>query len=302
MNLSVVILTFNSERTIGETIRAAALVSDDIHVVDSFSSDATCAAARQLGAHLVQHEFLTYAAQRNWAIENLPLKHDWELHLDADEHLSDTLVAELNRLRPEEMPGGLAGYHVARLVRFLGRPIRHGGMFPIWHLRLFRRGAGRCEDREYDQHFIVSGPTGKLRGWIVDDIRMPLSEWIVRHNRWSDAEVRNLLNRAPGSLQVRPDLFGSPVQRKRYLRKVYGRFPLFSRAFLLFFYRYILRGGFLDGKEGAVFFVLQTLWFRFLVDAKLFEQTLGSAATTADTACIAETPRSLISGGPAGDR
>lgn len=294
MKASIIILTYNSEVTISDTIRAAALVSDDIHVVDSFSSDATCVAARQLGTHLVQHEFRNYADQRNWAIENLPLRYDWELHLDADELLSDTLVAELNRLRPEEMPGDLVGYHVARLVRFLGRPIRHGGMFPIWHLRLFRRGAGRCEDREYDQHFIVSGPTGKVRGWIVDDIRMPLSEWVVRHNRWSDAEVSNLLSRASDSGQVRPDLFGSPVQRKRYLRIVYGLFPLFSRAFLLFFYRYLLRGGFLDGKEGAVFFVLQTLWFRFLVDAKLFEQSLGRATTATDTTCLAKTPRSLL--------
>jgi glycosyltransferase involved in cell wall biosynthesis len=259
-----------------DTIRAAALVSDDIHVVDSFSSDATCASARQLGAHLVQHEFRNYAAQRNWAIANLPLKYDWELHLDADEHLSDTLVAELNRLRPEQMPGDFVGYHVARLVRFLGRPIRHGGMFPIWHMRLFRRGAGRCERREYDQHFVVNGPTGKLRGWLIDDYRSPLTEWVQRHNKWSDAEVRELTSDPTGRFLIEPSLFGSPLERKRYLRRAYQRLPRFARAFLLFGYRYFLRLGFLDGKEGLVFFVLQTLWFRFLVDAKLLERELLS--------------------------
>jgi glycosyltransferase involved in cell wall biosynthesis len=150
MNLSVVILTFNSERTIGATLRSAATVSSDIHVVDSFSSDGTSDIARQFGAAVVTHPFVNYAAQRNWAIEHLPLRGEWELHLDADERLSDDLAFALRRISANA--NQIAGYHVARLVRFMGRPIRHGGMFPIWHMRCFRRGTARCESREYDQH------------------------------------------------------------------------------------------------------------------------------------------------------
>jgi len=275
--VSVVILTFNSEATIVNTIAAARRVSDDIHIVDSFSSDRTCTLAREHMAKVCTHEFINYAAQRNWAIDNLRLKYEWELHLDADEQMSDDLATELQTLFDRGVPASINGYFVSRLVRFFGRDIRHGGMFPIWHLRLFRRGHGRCEAREYDQHFIVNGATSKLQGPIIDDIRMSLSEWVNRHNHWSDAEVRELLRAdATTAREIVPHLFGSPIERKRYFRSLYYRSPLLVRAFALFVYRYILRAGFLDGKEGAIFFTLQAFSYRFLVDAKLYECSLAN--------------------------
>ena len=280
MNLSVIILTYNSEATLGNTLEAASRVSDDIHVVDSYSADGTQAIAASYEARFIQRAFENYADQRNWAIDKLPLKYDWELHLDADEQLSDELITEILDLKSAWTPAGLNGYHVARLVRFLGRPIRHGGMFPIWHMRLFRHGLGRCEEREYDQHFVVRGPTAHLRGPIIDDIRISLGEWVNRHNRWSEREVRDLLRKGNGELAIRPRLFGSPIERKRYLKALYNRLPCFSRAWFLFFYRYCFRLGFLDGKEGAIFFALQTFWYRFLVDGKLFEKSLAGDSAT----------------------
>lgn len=268
--ISVVILTFNSENSIAETIGSAAQISSDIHVVDSFSHDSTCEIARAFGANLVQHPFVNYSSQRNWAIDNLPLRNEWELHLDADEQLSDGLIAELKELSLRE--SGYVGFHIARLVRFMGRPIRHGGMFPIWHMRLFRRGYGRCESREYDQHFVVTGRSGRLRGCLIDDHRSSLSEWIQCHNKWSDAELRELSKVGGGRVLIEPNLLGTPLERKRYFKQVYQSFPVLGRAFLLFGYRYFVRLGFLDGREGLIFFVLQTFWFRFLIDAKLFEQ------------------------------
>lgn len=145
-------------------------------------------------------------------------------------------------------------------------------MSPTWHLRLFRTGSGRCEDRKYDQHFLLkTGTSGRLPGTMIDDIRMPLSEWTARHNRWSDGEVAEL-NAAETSGRVVPDLRGNPAEQKRFLRKQYDRMPLFVRPFALFIYRYFFRLGFLDGTEGMIFWVLQTFWFRFLVDAKIWEQ------------------------------
>jgi hypothetical protein len=162
-----------------------------------------------------------------------------------------------------------------RLVHFLGGPIRHGGMYPIWHLRLFRRGKGRCEDRRYDQHFYVTGRTARLSHPMIDDIRMSLGEWTLRHARWAAAEVAEQL--APSSGAVIAGRVGSdPVQQKRALRGAYDRAPPFLRAFALFFYRYVLRLGFLDGKRGLIFFVLQTFWFRFLIDAELHERRLAA--------------------------
>lgn len=272
MSISVIILTFNSKETIAATLESACKVSDDIHIVDSFSTDKTLEIARRYGANIVQHEFESYGTQRNWAIKNLSLKHDWELHLDADERLSKDLVEELNRFK-SSLPDNVNGLHIPRLVHFLGHPIRHGGMFPIWHMRLFRHGFGRCESRQYDQHFYVNGLTSRLSQPMIDDHRMSLSEWVARHNRWADAEVDELLNLGTTEV-ITGNLSGTPVEKKRALHGLYNSLPLFIRPFLLFLYRYVFRLGFLDGREGLIFFVLQTFWFRFLVDAKLFERRL----------------------------
>jgi glycosyltransferase involved in cell wall biosynthesis len=269
LKISVVILTFNSELALDETLQRAAQVSDDIWIIDSFSKDRTIEIARQYNAHVVQHEFLNYSAQRNWAIDNLKFKYGWQLHLDSDEKLSDDLIEEIKQLEP---PENVSGYYISRLVYFLGRPIHHGGMYPIWHMRLFRAGKGRCENRRYDQHFQVVGKTDKLSAPMIDDQRMPLSEWTIRHNRWSDMEVDEKLQ--PSVDSIRGNFYGNPVEKKRVSKEAYYHVPLFLRAFLLFIYRYIFRLGFLDGKEGLIFFTLQTFWFRFLVDAKIFEQKL----------------------------
>ena len=269
MRPTVILLSFNSEDTLDATLASAKRVSDEIFVVNSFSKDRTVELARSLGATVVQHEFEHYGAQRNWAIDNLPITKPWQLHLDADEWMDDRLVAAILALpnEPEH-----AGYFLPRYLRFLGRILRHGGMSPTWHLRLFQGGAGRCEDRKYDQHYLLSsGSSGQLQGAMVDDIRMPLTEWIARHNRWADGEVAELNSRETAG-RLKPDACGNPAERKRYLRQKYDRMPLFVRPLALFIYRYVFRLGFLDGTEGLIFWVLQTFWFRFLVDAKIWEQ------------------------------
>ena len=273
MRPSIVLLSFNSEDTLGATLRCARLVSDEIFVVDSYSKDGTVELARSWGATVVQHPFEHYGAQRNWAIDNLGIARPWQLHLDADELMDNDLVAAIQAL-PEEPE--YAGYFLPRYVRFLGRVMRHGGMSPTWHLRLFQTGNGRCEDRKYDQHFILkSGTSGRLRGTMVDDIRMPLSEWTMRHNRWADGEVAELDSKETAG-RLQPDMRGNPAQRKRFLRQKYDQLPLFIRPFALFAYRYFFRLGFLDGTAGLIFWVLQTFWFRFLVDAKIWEKRQAS--------------------------
>lgn len=270
MKPSIVILTFNSESSITDTLQSVASLSDDIHIVDSFSTDRTLELARAFGTNIVQHPFENYGAQRNWAIDSLPLKYPWQLHLDSDERLSPELYHEIASLSED---AAFNGFFLPRMMTFLGRPIRHGGLCPTWHMRLFRSGVGRCEARLYDQHFYVTqAPTAQLKGIMIDDLRMSLAEWTTRHNRWSSAEVAELSEQQnEGRVQGR--LAGTPVERKRYLRGFYNRTPLFVRPFALFFYRYFIRLGFLDGAEGFIFYVLQTFWFRFLVDAKFFENS-----------------------------
>jgi glycosyltransferase involved in cell wall biosynthesis len=276
MRPSVIILTFNSEATLPQTLASIRDVSDDVYIVDSFSTDRTLEVARPFGAQVFQHPFESYGAQRNWAIDNMPVRYGWQLHLDADERLTPELAREIVALEESAEAGG---YLLPRMLKFLGRILKHGGMSPTWHLRLFRNGYGRCEDRKYDQHFyLLQGKSVALKGQMIDDVRMTLSEWTARHNRWADAEVDQILAGAKGE-SVRPDLLGNAIEKRRYYRKLYTAAPLFVRPFLLFFYRFFFRLGFLDGVPGLVFWVLQTFWFRFLVDAKIWERrhVLGTA-------------------------
>jgi glycosyltransferase involved in cell wall biosynthesis len=259
-------------------------LSDDVHIVDSFSNDRTLDIARSFGAKISQHAFENYGAQRNWAISSLTLKYDWQLHLDADERLTPELRHEIMELKEG---AEISGFYLPRMMYFLGHPIRHGGLSPTWHMRLFKSGLGKCETRKYDQHFyLTSGKTSQLEGFMLDDVRMSLSEWTQRHNRWSDAEVEEQNAESSGGLVI-GKMRGNPVEKKRFLRGLYGKCPPFTRAFLLFFYRYIIRLGFLDGSAGFVFYVLQTFWFRFLIDSKLFERR---QARSVDEHCTTVSP------------
>ena len=286
MKPSVIILTFNSADSLPATLASVAALSDDIHIVDSGSTDATLDIARAANAHILNHPFTNYGTQRNWAIDSIAPRYSWQLHLDADERLTPKLRAQILALPESPLVNNLPaeGFFLPRYLQFMGRLLRHN-LAPTWHMRLFLNGAGRCEQREYDQHFLCSGLTARLTHAMIDDIRMPLTEWTHRHNRWADAEVREILRQrearrqsqsSPGQPkldQVQPSLLGNSIQRKRALRAYYDNFPLFVRPFALFLYRYLLMGGFLDGTEGLIFCILQTLWFRFLIDAKLYEAT-----------------------------
>jgi glycosyltransferase involved in cell wall biosynthesis len=270
--LSVVVLTFNSALTVGATLASAARVSSDLHVVDSGSTDSTLEIAGRAGAQIVHHPFDNYAASRNWAIDALPLRGAWELHLDADERLSDALIEEIARLMCAP-PDGIDGYFLPRLTRFRGQAIRHGDMYPIWHMRLFRRGRGRCEARRYDQHFYVAGATARIEEPMIDDVRMSYGEFMARHRRWARAEAEEVIAPAAGAIAARAD--GNPVERQRHRRAGYYRAPLFLRAIGLFLYRYLWRLGFLDGAQGLVYYALQTLWYRWIVDTEILKRRLG---------------------------
>lgn len=278
MKPSVVILTFNSEATLPATLQRALLVSQDIVVLDSGSCDGTRRIAAAAGAAVFQHDFRSYGEQRNWAIDALRLRSAWHLHLDADEYLDDNLIAEIQALSEDTHHNG---FLIARYLTFLGRTLRHGGMSPTWHLRLFRVGCGRCELRQYDQHFyLLSGTMARLKGSMIDDIRMSLSEWTARHNRWSDAEVAEATSKVTTPAPIQPQRTGNPIEQKRYWRSRYNHLPLLTRPFALFCYRYFICLGFLDGKEGFIFWTLQTFWFRFLIDAKIVEEEKKEALTT----------------------
>jgi glycosyltransferase involved in cell wall biosynthesis len=282
--LAVIILTKNEEANLPAALASLEGLDAEVFVVDSGSEDRTLEIAREAGCRVAEHPWENYARQRNWALENLPLESAWVLNLDADERLTPELAREIAAL-VADAPAGVDGYMLRKRTYFLGRWMRRGGHYPAWHLRLFRRGKGRCEDRLYDQHFVLTEPgaqAGRLQGDYIDILASSLTSWTERHNRWATLEAREILAQRRGASdatdsatgqRVRGSLTGNPIQRRRWLREsFYQRFPLFVRPILYFFYRYFLRLGFLDGREGLVFHVLQGFWFRFLVDAKVFEE------------------------------
>jgi glycosyltransferase involved in cell wall biosynthesis len=268
--LAVVVLTYNEEANLPSCLGSLQGLEGSVFVVDSGSTDRTVEIARSFGATVISHPFENYAIQRNWAQSFLPSNAPWILHLDADERLTGELVAEINKTLSGPLTG-VDGFLLRKRTLFLGRWIRHGGHYPSYHLRLFRRDKGQCEERLYDQHFITSGTIKRLKNDYLDVICADLSTWTLRHRRWAELEAEQLINPDSGD-EVIPDVFGNPIQRKRWFKSVYSQCPLFFRPFAYWSYRYIFRVGFLDGKEGLVFHFLQGFWFRFLVDALVFEQ------------------------------
>lgn len=243
-------------------------------VVDSGSRDDTIALAKAAGARVLENPWINYATQFNWALDQLPQGTDWVLRLDADEVITPDLAKEIAQ-NLHTLPQAIEGVYVSRRMTFLGRRIRWGGVFPIRVLRLFRHTKGRCENRWMDEHIQVSGDTAEFKGALIDDNTNQLSWWIAKHNDYANREVVDLLNLEHGFMPLETVARLKGAQQtgvKRWIKEhIYAHLPGGARAFAYFFYRYVIRLGFLDGKEGTAFHVLQGFWYRFLVDAKLFE-------------------------------
>ena len=271
--ISVIVLTFNSSASIQRTLDRVREISDDIHAVDSYSKDDTVEILERNGVKVVQRPFKNYSDQRNWAIDNLPLKYDWQMHVDADEELESELVQAISALDLVTVP--VDGFIVGRKIVFLGKVLRFGGIAKTWHYRLFRNGFGRCEDRLYDQHFVASGRTRTIDAFMLDHQEDTIAEWTARHNRWSDMEAMEVAGADDvANGQIQPKFGGTPIERARANKGLYYRLPLFVRATAYFLFRYICLLGFADGTKGLIYNVLQAFWFRFLVDAKIYETGL----------------------------
>jgi glycosyltransferase involved in cell wall biosynthesis len=270
-SLSVVVLTFNEERNLPACLESVAGLAAQVFVVDSGSTDRTISIAESMGATVVVHRFESHARQWQWALSTLPLRSDWVLALDADQALMPALRDEIaHNISTWNHPEAPKGAYICRRQIFRGRWIRHGGYYPKYLLKLFRRHAVTLDDTDLvDHHFIVKGPTAILDHDMVEDNRneRSISVWIDKHNRYAVRQAREEQARwvdAAEPPRGRP--FGTPDERALFLKSVWNQLPLFVRPVGYFFYRYVVRLGFLDGKEGFVFHYMQAFWYRLLVD------------------------------------
>lgn len=265
--IAAIVLTKDEERDLPECLQSLQGVASEVYVVDSGSTDGTHQVAKRYGATLIEHPFENQARQLNWALDNIAIKANWVLRIDADERVSPDLTRQLLRILPD-LPLDVTGIEVSRRISFLGRKMRFGDTYPVWLLRLWRNGAGCCEDRWMDEYIqLNTGRTLRARGDLLHYIPKNLSEWTAKHNWYATRECTDI--QANGKIE--------PAEESKGFRRVvkqsaYLRLPLFYRAFAYWFYRYVFKLGFLDGKEGMIYHFLQGFWYRFLVDAKLYEQ------------------------------
>lgn len=274
-DISVVILTYNEELHIERCINSLLPFAKEIFLVDSFSTDKTVEIAQNLGAEVFQNPWPNnHAIQFNWGLENCPISTKWIMRMDADEYvlpeLSYEIIEKLATLKEDEN-----GIFLKRRVYFLGKWIKNGGYYPTWLLRIWKFKEGYCENRLVHESFILKkGKTIHFKNDIVDHNLNNLTWWTTKHNTYATKEAVDLLNNIYTFMnydEVEPKLFGSQIQRKRWLKLRYAKLPLFLRPFLYFHFRYIFQGGFLDGRAGFIWHFLQGLWYRFLVDAKINE-------------------------------
>jgi glycosyltransferase involved in cell wall biosynthesis len=272
LSISTIILTYNETANLAICLESLTGWVEEIFVVDSGSTDNTLEIAARYGAKAVHHPWKTYAKQFNWALDELPMTGEWVMRMDADERvmpdLRDELLAKLPNLSTD-----VTGLYLKRRVYFMGRWIRHGGYYPTWLLRIFRRDIGRCEARHMDEHIVLSGgQTLRLENDIIDENHKGLTFWTNKHEGYAKREAKDLVGEEEGDVLIKPTLRGSQAERKRWVKtRLYARLPLFWRAWLYFLVRYIFQFGFLDGRKGLAFHFLQACWYRFYVDAKILE-------------------------------
>ena len=267
-SVAVIILTFNEEKNLPHALGSVCGWANQVFVLDSFSTDRTLEVAKRFPCEIAQHRFESYGKQRNAALNLMPIEAEWVFFLDADERMTPKLKTEIDAVlagSPREN-----GFFVRFRLMWMGRWVRRG-YYPTWILRLFRRAKARCEDRSVNEHMVIEGEVGRLFGDIIHEDHNGLGRWVEKHNRYATREAAALLsNEDDGELDV--SLWGSQAERKRWVKlRVWNRLPPLVRPMMYFSYRYILRGGILDGSAGFSFHFMQALWFQTLIDMKFLE-------------------------------
>jgi glycosyltransferase involved in cell wall biosynthesis len=264
--VSVLILTLNEERNLGECIESCRW-SDDIVVFDSLSEDRTVAIAREMGARVAQRRFDNYAGQRNAALTTVDYKHPWVLMVDADERVPADLSAEILETVAAAGPQA-AMYRMRRKDYFMGTWLRRSSGYPTWFGRLVRLGRIRVE-REVNEEYIADGEVGRLAGHLYHyPFNRGVAYWFERHNRYSTMEAAAKLSLNAGRINLHGLFNGDPVDRRRTLKQLLYYVPL--RPQVVFLYLYVVRLGLLDGRAGFYFSRMRAT-YETLIDLKVAE-------------------------------
>ncbi|MCM1372610.1 MAG: glycosyltransferase family 2 protein [Bacteroides sp.] len=286
LNLTTIILTYNEELHIRRCLENVCPFSKKVYVIDCFSTDKTCEICAEFPeVEVVQHKWPgNQAAQYNWAVDTLKIDTEWTFRIDADEYLMPELVREIEEKLPS-LPKEITGLELKRRHIFMGKFVKHG-IYPVIMMRICRTGCGRYADRLMDEHMVLNqGTSMVLDNDFCDHSLINVSDYCRKHLNYAEREAAVVLDEMyqlrGESLEVRgesgfsdlreDESLGKQAEGKHKKKNTYNNLPLFWRSFAYFCFRYFLKGGFLDDKEGFVFAFIQGWWFRMMVDVKILE-------------------------------
>ena len=264
---SIYILTYNEATEIAECIESA-MLSDDVIIVDSFSSDQTVEIASNYPVKTVQHKFESHGKQRTWMLEEVPTKYEWVYILEADERMTPELFKECLEVI---QTGDKIGYYVAERVMFMGQWIRHSTQYPRYQMRLFAKDRVWFTDYGHTEREVCNGATGFLKETYPHYTSgKGLSRWIEKHNRYSTDEAQETITQLEkGKIDWYSLFLGkSEVEKRRALKDLSLRLPF--RPLIRWFYMYFVLRGFLDGKAGFTWCTLQA-FYEYLILLKVAE-------------------------------
>lgn len=266
-DITAIILTKNEEVNIGDCIESIKMVVKRIVVIDSYSTDKTIEIAKKYGVEVYQHPFENYAKQYKYGVEVANIKTMWTLRIDADERFTPDSARELEEMCNANMKTNVTGIVLRFKKNFLGKDLYHGGVYPWKKMNCYKTKYGSIENRNMDEHIILS--SGKIIEMKQDCLHFDfknLEYFINKHNWYSSRETVDYFE----NLERKKNK--SELDFKTWLKmRVYYKLPLGMRAHVYYIYRYYILGGFLDGKPGKIYAFLQAYWYRYLVDAKIYE-------------------------------
>lgn len=269
-NISILILTKNEQQDLPGCLQSVSW-SDDVHVYDSGSCDETAAVAKKFGAKWTERTYgeskLAFggdeAAHRNWGLQNIPFKHPWVFVIDADERMTPNLVRSIESAI--QSPGDQVAFRVQRRDFFLGTWLKHVQTSPLY-MRLIRPEKVRHE-RLINTASIADGPVGQVTGYLDHyPFSKGMGHWIDRHNSYSRFEAQQIIsNRAAGEgfSWVKAFTAKDFHQRRYHQKELFYRLP--CRPLVKFLLLYVAKRGFLDGRAGLTYAILQAVYEYFIV-------------------------------------
>ncbi|NGZ94711.1 MAG: glycosyltransferase family 2 protein [Nitrospira sp. WS110] len=267
MSLSILILTLNEECNLADCINSVKS-SDDIVVLDSFSSDRTVKIAEEMGARVVQRRFDNYSAQRKAGLNEVPYKYPWVLMVDADERVTPELWSEMRSVT-ERADQTVSLFHMRRKDYWFGQWLRRSSGYPTWFGRLVRVGHVTVE-REINEQYVAHGESRFLKEHLVHyPFNKKVAYWLERHNRYSSMEAAGLVMERREKIAVSGIWSANPIARRKTMKQIAYRLP--GRPFWVFMYLCVVRGGFLDGRAGLRYCILRAI-YEYMIDLKVKER------------------------------